>query len=106
LKDAGVGEPVEDGGAVLAPAHQAAGEENLQVLGDVGLAAAGELDEVADGVFPGAERLEEAEPHRLAQGAEALGDEVDGLGGEFRAGHTLQYTTNQLTSTYSVRSEG
>lgn len=92
LEDRGVGDGVEDLEAFLAAREEAAVGEGLQVAGDVGLGAAGQVDEGVDGFLAVEERVEEAQAHGLGQQREAAGDEGEGILGERSGflGHVTQ----------------
>ncbi len=82
IEDAGIGDEVDDVGA-LAPAAEDGGfGEGLEVAGCVGLGEAGGLDELGDVEFALAEALEDAESGGFAEDAEPGGNEKDGFVGE------------------------
>src|SRR6266508_251842 len=72
-----VDDSVVDVVAVLAPAEDAGVGEHGQVFGDVLLRAADRFGELADGGLAVAEPVEQPDPHRLADRAEAAGDQLD-----------------------------
>ena len=76
-EDALVDDPVVDVVALLAAAEDAGVGEHGEVLGDVLLRGADRLGELADGGLAVAEPVEQLDPHRLADRAEAAGDQLD-----------------------------
>ena len=90
--------------ALLGAGDHPGGVEDAEVLGDVLLRGAERLLQLADGRVALAQAIEQLDSHRLAEDAEALGDELDQrLGKRVRlpgAGlmHTNDITTKQLCS--------
>ena len=76
LEHALVGDRVAREVALLAAAHQTAAQQHPEVLGDVLLRGAGRALELLDGRGRLAQRVEQADAHRLAEHAKALGDQL------------------------------
>ena len=81
---------VADEVALLLPRDGAGGEQHAQMLRDVLLGAAGRLLKLPDGRRALAQAVEQPDPHRLAEHAKALCDQLDetfgkrvGIGGFF-----------------------
>ena len=72
-----VGDRAAHAVAVLLAADDAGLGEHADVLGDVLLRGAERLGELVDGQRPVAQRVEQADAHRLADDAEALRDQLD-----------------------------
>lgn len=86
---------VERGGAGLAAVHHSRVVEDAEVLGDVGLAGAEGVDDLADVHLPALEEeTEDAEARGIAEDAEALGDVREHLFGD-GFGHVSDYMTRE-----------
>src|SRR5690349_1884110 len=93
-----VGDRVAGEVAVLRAGHEAGPEQHAQVLGHVLLRGAGGLLQLLHGRVVLAERVEQLDPHRLAEYPEALRDQVHervgkGMGNFDRLGHGGENTT-------------
>lgn len=82
VEDAGVGDVIDDVGALAASSDDARVGQGLKVTGGVGLSESGGIDELGDAEFGRAEALEEAETGGFPEDAKACGDEIDGFLGE------------------------
>ena len=67
--------PVKNMLAFLLPAENPGRGQKGQVLGHIGLAGSDGLDDLADGARLPADRLQDAQAHRLAQRPEPDGDQ-------------------------------
>ena len=79
---AGVGDEIDDVGALAAASDDAGFSQGLEVAGGVGLSESGGIDELGDAEFGRAEALEEAEAGGFPENAKACGDEINGFLGE------------------------
>ena len=87
-EDALVDDPVVGEVALLAPGDDAAPLQHAQVLGDVLLRRADQLGQLEHGRLALAQPVEQLDPGRLAQRAEALCDQLDQvIGKRVRNGH-------------------
>lgn len=82
VEDAGVGDEIDDVGALAAASDDAGFGQGLEVAGGVGLSESGGIDELGDAEFGRAEALEEAEAGGFPENAKACGDEINGFLGE------------------------
>ncbi len=80
-EDARVGNPVEDAVALLAPPDDAGLEQNGEMLGHVLLRSAGGRDELGHAGLLVAQPVEQAEPRRLGDRSQAMGDQLGQLFG-------------------------
>ena len=91
-----VGDPVVDVVALLAAGDHPGVGEHGQVLGDVLLAGAELLGERVDAQLAVAQQVEDAHPGRVAERAEAAGDQLGQVLGERMGDHLLLYPSNSL----------
>src|SRR6516164_6101423 len=77
VEDRLVGDRVDGEVALLAPRDDACAQQHAQVLGDVLLRGTGRLLELLHRRLTVAQRVEQPDPHRLAQDAKALCDQLD-----------------------------
>lgn len=82
VEDAGVGDEIDDVGALAAASDDASVGQGLEVTGGVGLRESGGIDELGDAEFGRAEALEEAEAGGFPEDAKTCGNEIDGFLGE------------------------
>jgi hypothetical protein len=78
----GVADAVVDRRAARLAPHQALVHQEGQVPGDVGRGVAGQLRQLADVAFAGAQQVEDLQARGLGQGPEIRGHLVQGFGGE------------------------
>jgi hypothetical protein len=79
LRDASVGDPVEDAPVLPATLDESAPSQAGEVVRDLGLADPEPLDEIADRPLAVAQQPQDAQARRVAQPTEVLGQQV-GLG--------------------------
>ena len=75
-----VGDPVERARSLLAAGDEALGPQRGEVLGDVLLGGAERLGQLPDrGLLAAAQQVEDPQPGRVGEGAEAAGDQLGGI---------------------------
>jgi hypothetical protein len=79
LRYAGIRNPVQGPIALAAPPHQALAAQQAEVPRNVRLAEAGPFDELMHRSFPLYEEMEETKAGRVAEGAKAGRDQLQGV---------------------------
>jgi hypothetical protein len=94
-----VDDAVVDGSALFSAADDAGVEEHSEVLGDVLLASPGDCDELPDAGLAFHQLLDESDAKGVAEGTEALRDQLDDrLGKRMRLHARIVITTCRLLS--------
>ncbi len=96
IENARVGDAVENAQTALAPCKKSRRGKDAELTGNIGLGGSGQVDQLRDVFFPIFQSHQEFEPGRLAQGAEARSDQLDGGLGKLRGMTDFWHKTKKI----------